>query len=482
MLAEGGHENLALHFDFLKHKADDYESADGTIFNSAVETTDVNLGTSIIGEAGFFGVAINRYTTVYGIPFNPEEPDELPFIDLEQNRIDIAGQVDSPVPFFNQLRLRAAYNDYEHTEFEGKGEPGTVFTNDDWEARLEASHQLLNSWNGILGMQYRNRSFAAIGDEAFVPSTKQRSIGIFMFEDTDINDLHFEVGARYEHQQLDPVSSSGFSKTTHNPYSLAAGMNWFFTDSMVLGLNLGRSQRAPVIEELFADGPHLASETFETGDPDLEVETNNSIDLSISHPEGRWTWNVNFFLNYIEDFIYQEFSDSNNDGIADQMDEDGVLGAGDLFSVFVTQADAWFYGFEIATSINLYSGNTGDLDFRIFGDMVRGQLSNGDDLPRISPARIGGSLLFTNPRWSTTLDVVHVFEQNAVASLESKSDDYLMANFSARYKPAISTGSPELFLQVNNIFDEDAKRHTSFIKDRAPLPGRSFNLGVELSF
>ncbi len=473
------HDNLAFHIDGLHFESENYDAEQGEILNSEIDTQDVNLGGSFIGSRGSIGLSYGRYQSEYGLTFNPEEPDELVFIDLLQDRFDLAGELKNPLPGFSQANIRVGYNDYTHTEFEGPGEPGTVFNNEEWETRLEMAHNPIGVFNGVVGLQFIDRDFEAVGDEAFVPAVELYSIGGFIFEETDWNDWHFEFGARLEHQSADPVGSATLNEVDHDTYSISFGTHWDFRPGYHLALNTSRSQRAPSLEELFAGGPHLATETFEEGDVNLDEETSNNIDLSLANTDGNITWTANLFLNYIEDFIFLQSLDENNDGEADEVDDERTLGAGDLLLVNYQQQDAIFYGFEFETNIGLYQGNYGNLSSRLFTDYVRGEFTDGGNIPRISPPRVGLGFQWTKQKWSSNLDFIHVFEQDDVAALETDTDGYVLLNAYVQYD-VHKNGS--VYFRTTNLLDEDARRHTSFIKERAPLPGQSFDVGVNLRF
>lgn len=478
-LIEGSpHENLAFHLDGLHFESENYEAEQGEILNSEIDTQDINIGGSFVGSRGSIGMSYGRYQSEYGIPFNPDEPDELVFIDLKQDRFDFAGELENPLPGFSLANLRVGYNDYTHTEFEGVGEPGTQFFNEEWETRLELAHNPIGVFNGAIGLQHRHRDFEAVGDEAFVPPVELYSIGGFIFEETDWNDFHFEFGARLEHQSADPVASSGLTDVDHDTYSVSFGTHWDFRPGYHLAFNTSRSQRAPSLEELFAGGPHLATETFEVGSVNLDEETSNNIDLSLANTDGNVTWTANLFLNYIEDFIFLQSQDINNDGEADEVDEDGNLG-GELLSVRYQQDDAIFYGFEAETNIGLYQGIYGNLSTRLFTDYVRAEFTDGGNIPRVSPPRVGLGFEWSKQKWSSNLNFIHVFEQDDVAALETDTDGYVLLNAYVQYA-VHKNGS--VYFRGTNLLDEDARRHTSFIKERAPLPGQSFDVGVRLRF
>lgn len=480
--AEGGYEKIAFHADALNRDAGDYESADGKVGNSFYDVTNFNFGASFVDNWGFIGMSYGHFDSTHGIPRNPEEPDELPFIDSKQDRTDLSARILNPFAGIKAISIQGAYNDYLHTEFEGPGEPGTVFSNEQLEGRVEISHAPIGVFNGVIGTQFGYRDFSAAGDEAFVPKTETDTFAIFILEDTDIvENVHFEIGGRYEHNEIDDIDN-GIS-ASFDLYSISSGIHWHITGEMALGLNLSRSQRAPTVEELFSNGAHHATGAFERGDASISEETANNIDLTLAREHGLLQWNVSLFANYIEDFIFLQARDINNDGIADIVDEDGNLDPTEEFRDLQFQQDnAIFYGFEIAAGLNLYSGNSGILDLNVFGDYVRAERENGDNLPRISPARIGASLDYEHKKLTAGLDLTNVLEQNANGALESDTGGYSVLNLNANYKVIEGAQNLNLFAKATNLLDEDGELHTSFIKDRAPIMGRALTIGLQASF
>ncbi len=477
--ADGGYENIAFHLDGSDRDAKNYESADGTVANSFYDVTNFNFGTSYVDDWGYVGVSYGRFDSTHGVPVNPEEPDELKFLDSEQDRFDVNAQLNLDNSFIKAIRFQMGYNDYLHTEFESPTEAGTVFSNEQLQGRMELQHQKIGIFNGVIGTQFGYRDVSAVGEEAFIPKTNTDTFALFILEDTDIvEDVHFEIGGRYEHQTSDPDNAG---EVSNDLYSVSSGIHWHFTDAMSLGLSIGRSQRAPAAEELFANGPHEATSTFEVGDAGLDVETANSIDLSLAKETGRLQFNTSLFVNYIENFIFLQGVDSNNDGVVDEVDDDGNLG-GELLSVAFQQDDAIFYGFEFASKFNVFNNNNGSLDWNVFGDYVRAERTNGENLPRISPARLGTGLDYSFNRFSAGVDLTTVLAQNDNAVLETDTGGFTLLNMNANYALFEGERSLDLFMRANNLLDEDGALHTSFIKDRAPIMGQSFIVGFQAGF
>ncbi|MDX1519475.1 MAG: TonB-dependent receptor, partial [Gammaproteobacteria bacterium] len=274
---------------------------------------------------------------------------------------------------------------------------------------------------------------------------------------------------------------SGISQIDHDTWSVSLGSVYELFESYNIGLSVGRSQRAPSLEELLASGPHLATETFEIGDANLGEEITSNIDFSLRRTAEAWSWKINLFANYIEDYIFQQFQDTNGDGVADRVDEDGVPGAGDLLLVRFEQENALFYGAEFESTWHTVV-NRNHIDIRLFGDVVRGILDNDEDIPRISPARVGLGFDFRRNRWGAKLDIINVFEQNDTAELEEGTGGYVMLNAGLSYTLPVREADARFYLRGTNLLDRDARRHTSFLKERAPLPGRAAIAGIRLSF
>ncbi|MBI4005583.1 MAG: TonB-dependent receptor [Gammaproteobacteria bacterium] len=477
---DGGVDDFAMHVDGTLRDTNNYNAVDGEILNSGFDNTDVNIGSSYFFDRGFFGASFGRLESTHEVPLDPDDPEAV-FLETEQDRIDFAAQLAEPFPGFSGLRLRAAHNDYNHTEFEDLATPGTVFFNDEWEGRLELQHLPVVDWFGSLGTQFNLRSFSAKGDEAFVPAVKSQGIAVFILEDTDVGNWHFELGGRFEYKHYEPTTISGFSSNDFDVYSIAGGTHWHFTEDYSLGLSLSRSQRVPAEEELFANGPHLATGNFEIGNPGLGEETLNNFDLSFKNETGRISWTLNLFLNYIEDFIFLEGLDLDNDGQTDLVDETGVPG-GELLLTQIQQDNSIFYGAEAEAIIGLLQGAQGDLGLRLFGDYVRGKVDSGNDIPRISPPRLGGGLLYAFNQLQAGVDLIEVFKQRDVNPLETETDGYTLLNADVSYNFSLDGTGTTIFIRGINLFDQGARQHTSFIKDRAPLPGRSGMIGIRARF
>ncbi len=484
---DGGAADFAWHLDGYKRKTGDYEipgrqirgdpaSPRGRVPNSDTDSGGFSLGGSWVGDRGFLGASAQRLNSEYGVP-----TPEAARIDMRQVRIDVAGEMTDPLPGLTRLRARVRHGDYRHSEIEPTGEVGTVFRNNGTEQRYEATHVPLGGWTGVLGFQRDDRTVSALGEEAVIPKSGTRSGGIFLVESYGWKDFKFELGGRTGRVKLDPEGDDPSRK--FSPTSLSAGTVWTFRPGYALAVSAALAQRAPTVEELYSDGAHAATATFDVGNSSLTKEKSRNIDLGLRKTAGAWRGKVGAFYNRVRDYIYGAYVDSNGDGVPDRVDDTGAPDPNGEFTLIdITQATAKFVGMEGELSWRPDAASGPGL--RFFGDMVRGRLTNGGgDLPRMSPARIGMEADVRHGPWSAYGMLLGVLRQDRVATLETKTDGYLRLDAGVEYTlKAGADVATKLFLRGSNLLNQDMRVATSYIKDYAPLPGRTFTAGLRASF
>lgn len=365
-----------------EEEGEEEEEAFGSLDNSQTKSTSITGGVSYVGERGFFGVAVHKFDSDYGIPGGheegeeeeeeegeEEEGEEQVTIDLDQTRVDINGALEID-GFIEKVQFFGGYADYEHTEFEAPGEVGTVFTNEGYEARLEAIQRENNGWAAAYGIQLRNRDFSAIGEEAFVPPTETDQIGIYTFQEIELGQFHLEGAARYENTQQE--NSVTNQDVDFDLISLSAGGDVNLTEAIRFGGTVFRTERAPTTEELFSDGPHLATSQFEIGDPNLGKETATGVEAALRYRQDGRYLTLNAFYTDYSDYIFETETGEVEDGL-------------DVFQ-FVGE-DATFRGFEVQGGADLAQFGSFTLKADALAEYVRAKTDSGD-LPRIPPLSV----------------------------------------------------------------------------------------------
>lgn len=489
---DGGAERFAWHFDAASRDTDDYEipgfaerlgpgevrdpdAVEGVLENSDLELSSYALGGSWLGESGFFGVAASGFKTQYGVPHAHEEPPpgsppspaERVRVDLDQTRIDLKGGWMELAGAIETVNLRLGINDYEHAEIEGEN-IGTRFLNDAYEGRIELLHAPLGTWSGAFGMQFGAREFEAIGDEAFVPPVDTTNYGLFIVEQRETERWQLSLGARLESQQHSPSGGLPEVKDTAASVSMAAIRE--LGSGFTLTVNGASAERLPVAEELYADGPHLASGAIEIGDPSLGSETSRHFDLGIRKTADELTWAITAFVTHYDDFIY--------------LRDTGVVDPIESLPIFsFAQQDAEFTGVEAELFTPIAQVGAGELDLRLFADFVDAKLDSGDNVPRIPPLRYGARLAYHSVRLVAGLEVAQYADQKDVAPFEDPTGGYSLVSADLEWDFAALNGMDfSVFVRGTNLLDEDARRHTSLVKDIAPLPGRNLAFGVRAMF
>jgi len=480
---DGRSGNIGWHLDASLTDADDYDIAgfatadpaerpanepDDLQSNSFAESDSYSFGVSWFSDNGYTGISVSDYGTEYGLVGPEATIDGGPFIDLEETRIDVRGEYELD-GFFENTRFALGVNDYEHTEFEEVGEPGTLFDNEEWEARVEARHGEVAGVTGAIGLQLNDRDFSAIGDEAFVAPSEAERWGLFVVEDLETDWAQWQFGARLDKADLSNTDYADYDETA---FSLAAGFRRPAGDGYELTANLSVSERHPDIEELYSDGLHIATNQVETGllaqGLPVEKEQATNLDVGIAKVEGPVTWSASLFFADYDDYVYQRI-----DG---QVLEDGELFDNALY----TQDDAEFWGGEVEVGVGLVDDGTYTIDLTLFGDFVEAELSDGSDLPRIPPRRIGAELSSARGDWSSNLRATYYAEQDDISSFNT--DSFTWVDFDLYYAMPGDDHDWELFFKGTNLLDEEARASTSFVAAFSQLPGRNFAAGARVKF
>lgn len=468
--------------DHDEHDHEEEEEIRERLPNSFVETKSGTVGLSWVGERGFFGAALHRFESDYGIPGghehgheededhededhddedhdeeeHEEEEEENVTIGLEQTRLDVNAALELD-GMFERLQFFGGYADYTHTEFEGPGVVGTVFANEGYEGRLELVQRQQGSWSAAHGVQIRTREFSAIGEEAFVPPTETRQYAAYTFHEIDTGDWHFEGAGRIE--LTDQENTVTGASRDFTAISLSGGTDVHLSETVRLGATLFRTERAPSTEELFSNGPHLATNQFEIGDITLDKETALGGEVAFRHRADNHAVTVNLFYTSYDNYIFETETDAEEDELP-------------VFQ-FVGE-DADFYGIEALGQADLFEAGRWIVSADALAEYVRAE-TNTENLPRIPPLSLLAGLEAQSEALTLRAEVDWADDQDDTAPFERATDGYTLVNLFARYDFGDQIG---FSLGVNNLFNKDARQHTSFLKDDLPLPGRNIRFTV----
>lgn len=447
----------------------------GRVNNTASRTWTAAGGFAFVDDGGQLGISLSHFDSRYGVPVrpgivhahDPAAPDageESVTIGLKQWRVDVRGEVELGDGLFEKLRLRGGFADYDHTEFEGD-EIGTVFTNQGIEARAELAQADRGGWRGASGLQYFSRDFNAIGAEAFVPRNLTEQLAIFTLQEWTLGALGIEAAARYEATSV--AAGTLDIKRNFGAFSGALGASFDLGARSKISASVSRAVRAPSGEELFSNGPHIATQAFEIGDPTFGKESSWGAEASLMLGGDRFSLALTGYANWFDDFIFA----------------DATGAEADALPVFqYRQRDARVWGFEAEASARVAQFAGFNLNADVVADMTRAKIKGGDFIPRIPALRVLGGLELQGERLDLRGEVEWTDDQTRVAAFENPTKGFTLVNASLAWRPLEDRDGLSLSLSANNIFDVNARRHASFTKDYVPLAGRDVRVSLRLSY
>lgn len=443
---------------------------EGRIPNTSAETWTAGAGLAWIGETGTIGIAISQYDSNYGVPvrfsLEPDGENEAVRLDVQQTRFDARAEFDMGDGFFERLKFRYGYADYQHSELEEDGAVGTTFFNNSMEGRLELVQADRNGWKGAVGAQFLTRDFDAVGDEAFVPRNFSSQVGVFLLQEASLGSVKGEFAFRVEHSDVS-ASTLGINRS-FTPISVSGGASVpLFSEDWRIGLDIAYAERAPSPEELLSNGPHIATQSYEIGNPDFVTESSIGGELVLRGKGDKFRFEASLFYNNFNNFIYEQ--------------ETGEI-IDDLPVFQYLQADAVYWGFEIQGSATVASFGDWTLDANALVDYVNAEISNVGPAPRIPPLRVRGGLQLGKDDLSFMVEAEHGTEQTRVAEFETTTPDYTLVNTSVTWAPFAARPGIYLVLAANNLLNDNARRAASFLKDYAPIPGREFRATLRFAF
>jgi iron complex outermembrane recepter protein len=423
-------------------------------------------------------------------------------LNVRKDQYNVRSSIVDPLPWLSVANLKFVYTDYKHDELDGNKVAATFKTNG-VDSRIELVHQPIGIVAGSIGSQIFYKDLSVLGEEAFLQPTQQLAVAGFIFEEVKLNPVRLQFGGRVEYDvvsidssnpELTSLTSPSQKDQEFLPVSGAAGAIYDFAKDWQLALNLTYSQRAPTPEELFARGPHDATFQFIIGDPNLNVEINRTVDLSLRRTAGRVTGFISGYYTNYDGFV---------DFTANGQTEDNL-------PVYIyTPKNATFYGGEGRVDFHLLplnitranepsdsksvknvvmggeettQKNPNDLYLRLQADYVHAEDSSGEPLPRITPFRYGISLNYESEHWLASIEGWRVDAQNSVAEFETPTPGYTFLNASIGYKFQWARTYNYLYVRGTNLLDAEARDHLSFLKEVMPLPGRGVVVGWRTTF
>ena len=484
---EGGEDKFAYHFDgyvqqsgdlkiggdaidgVKAHKSQDdlvvVDNTNGFIRNSKADNFSATAGFSYVGDFGFIGFSGNTLETRYQIPTRGGSGAEQSFIKMEQQKLDLKGEWNNQGGFFEKIRTKLSMTDYEHTEaYEAD------FKNDTFEGRLEAPHRPIFGMEGVLGFQVVSSRFEALDVEEgdyINPITRSNNFSAFATESFDVGSTVAELGLRIEHATLNTVGRTS-PHQNFTPISVSGSDLWNIDDQNSIYLGLARSQRAPLANELFFEGEHEATATYQTGNTGLRMETSYNIDIGYKFNSKRVALEINLFHNWVNGYIFSQRT--------------GGTTGGDP-NVEYQQAAATFIGYEAQLIYHAWKNASQDVDITLFSDYTRGKLNNEGDIPRIPPLRLGFQVDHRYGNWRSNLRYTYADEQNYSGAYEDSTGSYSLLQLNTHYHiEDFKKADVLVYAKGNNLLNQNIRNSASFLRNFAPEAGIGAELGIRINY
>ncbi|MDM0028581.1 TonB-dependent receptor [Variovorax saccharolyticus] len=515
VVLEGGNGRYALHVDAFRRESDDVSvpielacenpkrpGFARKICNSANEADGGAFGGTLFFDQGWIGASASTYRSTYG---TVAEDDVT--IGMKSDRYALEGEW-RPGGFFSSVHAKFSRTEYGHTEYEGPL-PGTTFANDSNDLRIEARHRKIGNFEGLVGFASDSGRFSANGEEAFAPDSRTKANALFLHEELGTSWGRLSFGARTEEVKVRSLGDPANPEVTRffvgerdfRPSSAAFGGLVNLSPQWQLTSNLAYTERAPKDYELFANGPHVATAAWETGDPNLKEEKSTGLDLGAQWKSGANTAKVNAYVTRFSNYI--GLTATGNVRSADGElnpppveTAEGELLFPEVFADYVYHGvRARFRGLEASGNLQLLGadgfaraadGSTLDLEWR--GDLVRAtNTDTGEPLPRIAPWRIGATLAWGSGPLTARLGFDYNAAQNRVPPLGDRATEaYTLWSASISYKQRVQRANLTWYARVDNIGNTLAYSATSILTTTvypdAPLPGRSLKVGLRATF
>jgi iron complex outermembrane recepter protein len=520
VLLDAGGGNFALHADAFARRTTDYLIPGYPYLfppdpppvvgsrqpNSALRASGQAVGGSYVFDRGFIGMAVSQFASLYRIP-GIEASEVGSRIDMRQTKWTSKGEYRPPSGPIDAVRLWLGASDYVHHElafengFDGIQQ---TFTNTSKEGRLEVQlapfnlpFAQLTTAVGLQGSRVGLTAPAASGptDGLFDPNLTRMLAG-FVFNEFKFTDtLKMQIAGRIEQARV-VGSSPDFPadlvptgmdlvdvhrNRTFEPKSAAIGFLKDLPLDLVWSLTGQHVERAPRAPELFSKGVHEATATFDIGNPDLRIEKAKTVEMGLRRAKGPFRFELTGYYTRFDGFIFRRLTGLMCD------DDFNSCGAGtELNQAVYTQRDAIFRGGELQFQFDVAKLWTGVWGIEGQYDIVRATFTDGTNVPRIPPQRVGGGVYWRDSHWLTRVFLLHAFPQNNIAVNETPTAGYdlLKAELSYTRKLKGPEGPYELTVGVsgNNLLDADIRNHVSFKKDEVLLPGRNVKLFASFKF
>ena len=491
--------------------------------NSHSDSTSIGFGASYMLDSGFVGFSLSSFENDYGVPGEHAEGDTL--IEMESDRFEFRSEIEiSDSDLLTGIDLNFGFGDYQHSESGYETENNVTewhthatYLREGFEGKIAFRHEIGNL-SGVFGIHGLFDEFKIVGEESIfgglsrswldnnvsdltddtnysdpsnpsIEGEESSRISLFLIEEYDVSDdTTLNAGIRWEQIDRKFESATNFDKD-ETTFSASGGVSHDLSELWNLSGNVSYSERTPDSAELYSDGAHHATEAYEIGNPNLENESAVGIEIIVRKTVGKVTGQFSAFHTKYNDYIFLEHSpnergtDGNPPRVGVYGGEGFAPGVEGLEEKVYEAVDAEFQGIELEVDWLAMENPGWDLLLSFYGDTLRGKnKTEGGNLPRIPASRLGIGFEVMQEKLDFGMTLTRSLKQDKLGDDEEVTPAFSLLNAFASYDVSLGDSVGELFVRGTNLTDELAYNHASVLKQFAPLPGRSVEIGLKFDF
>lgn len=471
--------NFLIRGNYAEHS--DYETGSGQrVTNSRFKEYDLKTGAGFRNKLYKADLRYNYNSSKLGIPEEigtktTSKSPEYPYQWVQNHVLSLDNK------FYlssSSLDLKLGYTFNDRREFEESADPAlemhlqTLSYDLKYELPKKGKLDLIF---GLQGMHQTNKNF---GEELLIPDALTNDFGILSTAHYHLQKVDFQAGFRYDHRLIDAEThgepgTGDFIPAVErdfNSYTGALGVKYDFKEVITARLNFASGFRAPNLAELSSNGVHEGANRYEIGNPGLDNEQNDQLDLALEYRNKHLEVFTNAFYNHINDYIYLEPT--------------GEMIAGNEVFEYV-QNNAKLYGGE--AGFHLHPHPLDWLHFESSYELVIGEQENGQALPLIPAQSVNNRLRFEFQDFLEesyfSLSLKTVFDQNRTGMFETASKAYSLLNAGLGGNIDLGFAGLKLQLTGTNILNKTYIAHLSRLKPNGiPNMGRNLIISAKLDF
>ena len=476
---------FAIHADITGRTGGDFSSPDGDITNSGLQNVHSTIGTSYIGNRGFAGASASMYLSDYGIPPDPfgGHPNGVN-IEMRKYHYDVRAQRAFRNSIFRLAEARYSFVNYNHKEIESSGALGTEFgkLTGTFSAKAQNRDWFIFS-EGSIGFWGEFQDYAVRG--ARTPDSNQYGSAVYFIQEGDTGKLHFEIGTRFEYIVSSPKqerTSARIGEIRQRNFSglaTSASASYNVARNLYIGSTFMNSFRAPSLEELFSEGPHLAAYSFEIGNPELDPERGVGLELFLRYESERFSAEVARYQNRFSNYLYAR--DTGEQSVNDPaLNNYQFVGENALFTGIELSSEV-----QLSSRINLggtFSYTKAERNVSPFEQELRETDSSTMPLPMIPPLNGSVFMEYSNRAFTASTRFILSDKQTRLGEFETRTDAYELLNASVQYRFSTDRLLHTVSLSGKNLLNSTYRNHLSRIKEVFPAPGRNISLLYKIYF